>query len=135
MKVKQILMKWEPAGLGNEWIKLNGSLLKEGVKVAPISAIFSMSDGTGKYPEPSEVVIWEAAEPVYADTVHLDIWDLDEPHTLVINGFSQVLERGLEKEWVDYDIVLPTPSPWPVVALSAAIVGFLIITAKGKRRK
>jgi hypothetical protein len=101
MIIEKILIKWDP-GTGAttiyDWMIAKGNLLKKGEVVA----ILAQQAVTLKE---IEQTVWEFPESVDADELALDIYDVDYPHTMVIDGQEFSIPEG-PSLWKTYSVSL-----------------------------
>ncbi len=127
MQVSTITVKWAPApvpevGSNIDWFKASGQLLKSGSVVAELPEVtVTLEDGPGAT-RPSEIILWELAVAVDADTLVLNLYDAEYEHTVVVGDSETILADARHAEWVSYTIEFPTTQVEQIGSLLSLVV-------------
>lgn len=143
MKVKEINIKWEPADIPSLYIAydgldIKGALFRGGEVVAslPLKGIRMQATSSVTLAPflPSERTVWTLAEAIEADAIHVDVYDNEVAHTLVIEGKKFVLEAGVNNAWTSYDFSFPSRLPLLVGGIVVSLTSLAIIMGKAGRK-
>lgn len=133
MKVESICALWYPSKQSaSDYVNFEGKLLLNGKVIQELTWV-RVKLGITNPGEVAAAELWNFAPAVEADTLKLDIRDLDRPHTIMVNDQPHRIappEPVDPSKTIPITIDLKAMPSWIVPAAAGLIIGATVIATK-----